>query len=473
MKTFLDQFLNRKVSQATRPSFLNDPRLASSVRGLHSPATSSRTTSTAKGLPRPRDSPSAPSWIQTYDNYADLPDESQALDLLLFQSLYTIVTGPYLSIITDLQGDDARYTYAIIAMWQHNAMGASSRRLNALNDMMDLQYVGDAGKWKLELMAKAREVYASDLTIEHFIMHCAFKSFEGKNTQVQAMMAEDINSNDGSDAFALEKLATKYSQFVATLTSAKVTQIHAATKDDRHKCSYCDRRGHKASACRDRLRAEADNDTETNKDSEGDQLDDDIEKCTYCKQPGHRASRCRKKLKDTKAAEKKAAEEQGTAPAVANLTPATVNALMSQPLTSHQIQSICKELTTGGPKIFSVMDDREAIDVKGDDRKILNNIEGDLSHEIRRGEVKILIDVKDDLPHEIRDVSTAEMQSDPYMYPDCMIRYILETLNAEEDIETLNVEDDTKTLNVEDDTKTLNVEDDTETLNVEEALVIL
>ena len=116
-------------------------------------------------------------------------------------------------------------------------------------------------------------------------------------------------------------------------------------------------------------------------------------------------------------------------------------------------------------------DDREAIDVKGDDRKILNNIEGDLSHEIRRGEVKILIDVKDDLPHEIRDVSTAEMQSDPY--PDCMIRYILETLNAEEDIETLNVEDDTKTLNVEDDTKTLNVEDYTETLNVEEALVIL
>ena len=96
------------------------------------------------------------------------------------------------------------------------------------------------------------------------------------------------------------------------------------------------------------------------------------------------------------------------------------------------------------------------------DRKILNNTEGDLSHEIRRGEVKILIDVKDDLSHEIRDVSTAEMQSDPY--PDCMIRYILETLNAEEDIETLNVEDDTKTLNVE---------DYTETLNVEEALVIL
>ena len=52
-------------------------------------------------------------------------------------------------------------------------------------------------------------------------MHCAFKSFEGNNTQVQAVMAEDINANDGSEAFPLEKLATKHSQFVAILTSAR------------------------------------------------------------------------------------------------------------------------------------------------------------------------------------------------------------------------------------------------------------
>ena len=42
------------------------------------------------------------------------------------------------------------------------------------------------------------------------------------------------------------------------------------------------------------------------------------------------------------------------------------------------------------------------IDVKGDDREILNNIEGDLSHEIRRGEVKILNNMEGDLSHEIR-----------------------------------------------------------------------
>ena len=72
---------------------------------------------------------------------------------------------------------------------------------------------------------------------------------------------------------------------------------------------------------------------------------------------------------------------------------------------------------------------------------ILNNMEGDLSHEIRRGEVKILNNMEGDLSHEIRDVSTASLQSD--LYPDCMIKHILETLDVEDDnLETLDVEDD-------------------------------
>ena len=291
---------------------------------------------------------------QIYNVYGDLPQESQDLDLLLFQSLYTIVTGAYLSIIADLQGDDARYTYAIIAMWQHHAMGASSRRLNALNDMMDLQFTGDAGKWKLELMAKAREVYASDLTIEHFIMHCAFKSFEGKNTQVQAMMAEDINSNDGSEAFALEKLATKYSQFVATLTSAKTNKINAVNNDIT--CTYCRIKGHKAAECRTRLRDE--------------QTGEKKKECTYCKGVGHDASRCFKKENDDQKKKKKKAGAPPTTPSPgttlnaalsqpthAALSPgttvnaATVNAALSQPLTSNQIESLCSQIRSGDIKL--------------------------------------------------------------------------------------------------------------------------
>ena len=151
--------------------------------------------------------------------YADLSEASQALDRTLFFTISTMVKGSFLSLIQDLKWKNARYTFVIIALWKHAELGSSSRRLSAMTDMQSLAFQGDAGKWKIDLMKKAREVYASGLTIEHFIMHCAFKSFEGKNQQVQGMMANDINALN-SDA-TIEELASKYSTFIATLNSGK------------------------------------------------------------------------------------------------------------------------------------------------------------------------------------------------------------------------------------------------------------
>ena len=109
----------------------------------------------------------------------------------------------------------------------------------AMNQMQGLTFHGDAGKWKLEFLSSAREIYASKLTIEHFIMHCAFKSFEGKNTQVQGMMAQDINSPSVIlPGMSLDALASKYSSFVATMTVGKKDEtISNDNKDE--KCNYC------------------------------------------------------------------------------------------------------------------------------------------------------------------------------------------------------------------------------------------
>ena len=36
----------------------------------------------------------------------------------------------------------------------------------------------------------------SEVTLQYWMMNCAFKSFEGKNTQVQSMIVEDIINKD-------------------------------------------------------------------------------------------------------------------------------------------------------------------------------------------------------------------------------------------------------------------------------------
>ncbi len=183
-------------------------------------------------------------------NYYDLSPDSQALDKALFHTLFTIVQGTYLDLITDLYGEHARYTFAIIAMWRHGELGSSTRRIVAMTKMQELQYQGDAAKWKLDFIGKAREVYSSKLSIEHFIMHCAFKSVEGKNTQVQSMIASDINSDKVGPDMSLEQLAGNYSQFLSTLSAGKTNPKINNVKDT---CNYCGKAGHYERDCRKKI----------------------------------------------------------------------------------------------------------------------------------------------------------------------------------------------------------------------------
>ena len=242
IENFLDSYLQRRLNEATtRPSFLQEA-------GLQLSAPSAAATSPAEDndyqeseaevtINDPSEYPKA---------YYELSPESQALDKALFHTLFTIVQGSYLDLITDLTGENARYTFAIVAMWRHGELGSSTRRIVAMNKMQELQYHGDAAKWKLDFISKAREVCSSKLSIEHFIMHCAFKSFEGKNTQVQSMIAADINSDIVGPDMSLEHLAGNYSAFLSTLSAGKNASTINYTNN---KCSYCNKTGHQEDTC--------------------------------------------------------------------------------------------------------------------------------------------------------------------------------------------------------------------------------
>ena len=78
--------------------------------------------------------------------YSDLSLASQQLDKTLFLNISSMLKGHMLSLLQELTGKNARYTFAIIALWRHAELGPSSRRLNAMTDMQSLAYSGEAGK---------------------------------------------------------------------------------------------------------------------------------------------------------------------------------------------------------------------------------------------------------------------------------------------------------------------------------------
>ena len=261
IELFLDFFLERNHQESsTRPSFLNNPALRlgpqddSETRIPQQPSPSQNNSSVSNATDvsgeegnesRNAGDPAYPDIGQgagqapgglppqyafdqepeTIKEYHLLPEESKELDSILFQTLYTCLSGSFLDLISDLNGEYARYSFAIIALWKHVELTAANRRLQALNGMGELQYHGDAGKWKLDFIKKAREVYASKVSIEHFIMQAAFKSFDGKNQQVQATIATDINApNTVRPGMNLEALATKYSTFRQLSAQGSLTE---------------------------------------------------------------------------------------------------------------------------------------------------------------------------------------------------------------------------------------------------------
>ena len=107
-------------------------------------------------------------------------------------------------------------------MYKHAALTASNRRMVSLEQMSTLKYNGDAGLWKIDFINKCREVYASGATMEHFMIQTAFASMEGNSTQVQAMMACDMNDDDCiGPGMNLEALANRYSMLLATMYSSR------------------------------------------------------------------------------------------------------------------------------------------------------------------------------------------------------------------------------------------------------------
>ena len=131
-----------------------------------------------------------------------------------------------------------------------------------MSAMQAVKFQGDAGQWKMQVMAASREIYASGVTIEHFMMGCLLSSFQGKSPQVQSMMVNDINSDKVGPGMQLEELVSNYSTFIATMNSIDGPSRginNAGLNGDRKKggdakfkgkCNNCGKMGHKSKDCR-------------------------------------------------------------------------------------------------------------------------------------------------------------------------------------------------------------------------------
>ena len=312
LETFLDNFLGRNPFQSsTRPAFLNDPALAldDSPQGNNTfPSPMPPTSESGGNSPLPSfdrattQSRDGQTEAINPKQYRDLPEEAMSLDKALFNIITTIVKGSYLSLCIDLTGENARYTFAIIAMYKHAALTASNRRMVAMTQMADLKYHGDPGKWKLDFISRCREVYASGATIEHFMMQAAFKSMANLS-HVQALMANDMNTTGViGTGMNLEAIANKYTMFLATMSVDKINLNPTLNVDekraqgDRPKAKmWCENHKsttHNTADCRNPPRDPPRDDDANQDQSEETNAAPKNQKCAYCERRSHTTEKC-------------------------------------------------------------------------------------------------------------------------------------------------------------------------------------
>jgi hypothetical protein len=312
LETFLDNFLGRNPFQSsTRPAFLNDPALAldDSPQGNNTfPSPMPPTSESGGNSPLPSfdrattQSRDGSTEAINPKQYRDLPEEAMSLDKALFNIITTIVKGSYLSLCIDLTGENARYTFAIIAMYKHAALTASNRRMVAMTQMADLKYHGDPGVWKLDFISRCREVYASGATIEHFMMQAAFKSMANLS-HVQALMANDMNTTGViGTGMNLEAIANKYTMFLATMSVDKINLNPTLNVDekraqgDRPKAKmWCENHKsttHNTADCRNPPRDPPRDDDANQDQSEETNAAPKNQKCAYCERRSHTTDKC-------------------------------------------------------------------------------------------------------------------------------------------------------------------------------------
>ena len=285
-------------------------------------------------------------------NYSDLDEVSVRLDMHLFHMLFTIVKGNMLSLIADLTGDYARYTFAIITMWKHVNLNSSSRRINAMQAMQDLPYHGDAGAWSIDFVARTRELYDSGATLEHFVMQCAFNSFEGKNSQVQSMITGDINNEKlVKPGMNIQALASKYATFLSTINAQKGTgKINISMRKKRW-CENCKSKTHDTEYCR-KGKKEADGEI----------------RCHYCKRKGHIQPEC--PLKKRHEEEIKEEEEEEDEEEAENSDDDNASLTQSSPITPRATKKKEKKVNTA---------------------QVSDTAIADLMGRLKRGEIKLAI----------------------------------------------------------------------------------
>lgn len=354
LEIMLDEKLRRAtVTPASVPGFiLDDPDFAITYQPQPTApmANSSVSEKSVGPLPPPMPSPHSASLAASLHSsfslgaastaYADLPDQTRALDALLYNVLKINIKGARNSLIACVTFPS--YVQAMCVLSKHMDISKTDRIMRALDAWDKLQYKGNVAAYQTEVMALKRELDASGANITHFIMGKVMRSFDGKSKSIQFKIAEDMNTHPIDESLNVYDLVQTYCADLASVgdgNTAKVGNVNVT-------CHGCGKAGHKRPDCPDKNKSTGKGGKAQGSDKKGGKGEKGKFKsakkdivCHHCGKQGHIRPECPDKDKPAASA---------SAPAAApTAAPAPAPSVNNVGLSQQSLQQLVEVLRSG------------------------------------------------------------------------------------------------------------------------------
>jgi len=223
-------------------------------------------------------------------NYYDLSEKSRYLDAMLYNILRMNVKGSK-SVLLDCV-DFPSYIQGMCVLYKHVDISRTSRKTDALLAFDNFDYRGNVQKFQLDFINLYRELKASKVTIEDWVMCQLMKSLRHNKT-MQYKIAEDINMLGLNERTNLYDWIHKYCAAISAVGDGNLKVVKLA--QEKEKCEYCGFTGHTVDVCRKKKAAEGKGGQGAKGGGKGKPAFEFRGACHNCGVTGHKAANCPKK----------------------------------------------------------------------------------------------------------------------------------------------------------------------------------
>ena len=157
-----------------------------------------------------------------YTDAAQFTPEMDELNRFLYISLSNTYVGSKGTRLPAVPEAYCLFHYAMIYLWNMDKKNIAARKIKAVEAFGQVQYQGDAMKWKYDVLEAIREIYATEYNLNDFIYQGIIDQLKNKDPETLIVLTKQLNIlNASNDPSAPQNWETNLEPVVDYLVTSK------------------------------------------------------------------------------------------------------------------------------------------------------------------------------------------------------------------------------------------------------------